>query len=205
MAESHLCEIEDCNKPALKWRRNLCGAHYHRLVRYGDPNGGSPTRTGAPLKWLKDHVDFDGPECLWWPFSRKGSGGRGSVWVDGKDKKPANVMCELVNGPRPTTKHQGAHSCGNGNLACCHPKHVSWKTQSGNEADKIGHGTSNHGSRNGQAKLTNEDVAAIWYQRGLVKQRVLAEKYEISGSTICLIQTGRNWGWLTKSLPPLEL
>lgn len=92
------------------------------------------------LEWLMERVDYDAPDCLIWPFARDHQG-RGLLSVGNKKIRRAHrVMCEIVNGPPPSEKHQAAHECGNGHLGCIHPKHLIWKTQSGNTIDRIRHG-----------------------------------------------------------------
>jgi hypothetical protein len=61
--------------------------------------------------------------------------------------------------------------------------------------DRIRHGTSNRGHRNGQSKLTEEDVKKIANLKGRLPQKELAEKYGVSISAISSIQLGRRWGW----------
>lgn len=195
MSDLPVCKAEGCGKPAAKGRRGMCGSHYKRLWKYGSPLAGS-TANGVPLAWLQSHIDYDGPGCLLWPFGQ-GSNGRGIIHYRNQGMKPANLMCELVNGPRPSARHQGAHSCGNGHLGCCHPQHLSWKTQAGNEADKLIHGTSNRGERNGKAKLAAAEVIAIYGDKSRSHEE-LALEYGVSPATISYIQSGTRWSWLTR-------
>lgn len=73
---------------------------------------------------------------------------------------------------------------------------LKWGTRRENEADKILHGTSNRGSRNGNAKLTERDVSEIRarYSAGRITQQALAVEYGVSDSGICQIITGKAWG-----------
>lgn len=51
----------------------------------------------------------------------------------------SRVVCERVNGPAPTEKHETAHGCGNS--WCVNKRHLRWATHIENEADKLIHGT----------------------------------------------------------------
>lgn len=70
-----------------------------------------------------------------------------------------------------------------------------WGNQSENEADKVIHGTSNDGARNGMAKLTEEQVVRIrqLYSSGRYNQREIAEMFLISQSRISVIVNGKSW------------
>ena len=43
---SDVCTVEGCDRP--EHRRNLCQAHYRRLMQYGDPLAGRRSRCGLP-------------------------------------------------------------------------------------------------------------------------------------------------------------
>ena len=90
---------------------------------------------GGTRKWLLAHVDYDGDDCLIWPFARIQSG-RGHFGYEGKHYQAHVYMCELVNGPCPPG-HEAAHSCGRGHDACVHPKHLSWKTRAENRRIRL--------------------------------------------------------------------
>lgn len=68
------------------------------------------------------------------------------------------IVCETFNGPR-LEGMQVAHE--NGNPLDCRAVNLSWKTPAGNAADKIRHGTVQHGERNGNHRFTEADVRAM--------------------------------------------
>jgi hypothetical protein len=71
---------------------------------------------------------------------------------------------------------------------------LRWDTKASNEADKVLHGTSNHGERNGSAKLITSQVRDIRKQREQGKTyRQLSEKYDVSISNIQSIC--QRWTW----------
>ena len=117
----------------------------------------SPKRGG--LMWLMGHIHYRGDDCVLWPYSTD-TKGYAQVTVGVRQIKKANrIMCELAYGPPPTPRHQAAHSCGIRH--CINPRHLSWKTQSENEADKKIHGTlvQNYWGRAG--KLSQEQRELI--------------------------------------------
>lgn len=232
------CRVEGCNSFATNrgGGRGMCGKHYQRWKRHGDPTVSLIDRdqTGKPCKaegcerksgykgyclkhfdrvqrngspeafhprhrkkaaWIEAHVDYDGDDCLIWPFS-VGDHGRGTAMVKGKLGSAPRLMCALAHGEPPTPQHQAAHSCGNGHLGCMHPKHLRWATPAENEADKRAHGTLRRGRAINTVKLTEDDVRAI---RAAVGHRIgadLARKYGVSVSCISQIRTRQSWAWL---------
>lgn len=194
MANKSLCSIPECCKP--RYSRIHCRNHHHRFRKYGDALAG-PTSNGEPKKWLEDHVGYDGPECLIWPFARR-DGEYGRLYEAGERTQvyAHRVMCELAHGPAPSDLHECAHSCGKGDQGCVSPKHLRWDTIAGNAADRVEHGTENRGERNGQAKLTSEDVRAVRRLLPLHSHPEIAEIYGVSRVAISNIATGKRWGWL---------
>ena len=148
---------------------------------------------GKAVRWLRDHVSYDGNDCLIWPFSI--SRGYGMFGYLGEILCAHRFMCELVHGPAPTPKHETAHSCGNGHKACVHPKHVSWKLPVDNAADRKAHGTSGWPSSRGgkRYKLTAEQVAEIRAMRGKATSDELGQTYGVAQTTIVEIWNGRTW------------
>lgn len=172
-------------------------AHYKRLWRHGSPTGGG-TAKGAVRRWLRDHANYAGDDCLIWPFA-KNSLGYAIV-----DKKLGSgfgprVMCQMAHGDPPTPDHEAAHSCGNGRLGCMNPRHLRWLTHAENMSETLVHGTHNRGERNGQAKLSEHAVREIRRLAGIVPQLDLAERYDITSSHVSSIQSGDRWGWLNDS------
>jgi hypothetical protein len=105
-------------------------------------------------------------------------------------------MCIEARGRPPTPTHEAAHHCGKGNEGCTNPKHIYWATSAQNQSDRIIHGTTNRGSRQGQAKLTEFDVLQIRQLMTSRTQTQLAQQFQVSPSTISNIKTGKNWSWL---------
>lgn len=144
------CSIEGCANQVYVLKRGWCRAHYLRWYRNGNPLGYGGTERGAAASYFKEVVlPYRGQDCLIWPFSDKGNGYAQIM----RNRRPAVVsrlVCAEVHGPAPSQEYQAAHSCGNGDLGCVSPSHISWKTSAENEADKKDHGTYYLRWRNGR-------------------------------------------------------
>jgi hypothetical protein len=190
MATSPICSIPDCGKPVAA--RGWCNAHYRRWRRHGDPLGGSTTR-GEPRDFLENiALKHLGDDCLIWPYNRS-SAGYPYVTIDGEYVLATRYICEKINGAPPTSGHQAAHSCGKGHLGCISPLHLSWKTYSENQADRIVHGTDCRGEAHGGAKLTEQQVREIRTLADTLSQRVIARMFNIDQSTVSDISNRKLW------------
>ncbi len=186
------CKVKGCTKPLCT--RGWCEMHYVRWRRHGSPIAGK-TFDGAPKKFLHEKVyTYGGDKCLMWPFS-KNPKGYATLDVKGKSIKVSRIVCTRFHGPPPSKKHQAAHSCKK-NSGCVNRKHLRWATPSGNQQDRLLHGTHNRGERSARAKLTRKDVRRI---RRLISKRTkvdIAKEYGVCAVAIADIQFGRTWSWL---------
>ncbi len=189
------CSVEGCDRP--RDAKGFCPQHYHRWKFHGDPLGGGVSN-GDGLKWLADHVGYQGDECLIWPFggiARKADGAkhRLSIYISGKRMPVTVAMCTLAHGPKPPEKDVAAHSCGKGHEMCVNPKHLRWATYKENEADKHIHGTAVVGSKSPNAKLTEEAVRQIRTLSGLVSQVQLSRMFGVERHTIARVVNKQSW------------
>lgn len=188
------CSIEGCTRQFHS--QGYCVKHYKRYLKYGDPLGGSTDR-GAAREFLEAlDTRSESNACIIWPFSRSPQGSA-QIRLGGKLVLVSRVVCERASGPPPTEKHQAAHLCGNNHLGCIHPRHLEWKTQRENEADKIRHGTSWRSRPHHWRKLTPEQVQEI---RRLCatgeRQNAVAKKFNVVPETVSQIMRGFAWAWL---------
>lgn len=185
------CKVEGCGKRS--GYRGYCMAHYLRWKKYGDAEAFHPDYQHV-RRWFDRHVDYQGDDCLQWPFS-VGDHGRGTATLNGVSMSAPRVMCILAHGEPPTPEHETAHNCGNGHLGCMNPKHLRWDTAAGNHADKVLHGTIVRGEAVNTAKLTEDQVRELrrltWMGR-----KELADMFGVSVWTIWEIRTRRSWAWL---------
>jgi hypothetical protein len=150
------------------------------------------TPSGSTAAFITKAKAYEGENCLLWPYGRQnGSEGYSAAWFNGKHGHAHRFVCELAHGPAPSSLHHVAHWCGN--KACVAPKHLRWVLKAENEADKVRHGTSNRGERQGQAKLTEDAIRAIRAQpeRPGVE---LAKEYGVTQTHISRIRRRTTWG-----------
>lgn len=196
------CIVEGCDEPVRA--RGWCNRHYVRYVKHGHPLGGGRKRPGKGevRAFIDAALLVDHDDCIRWPYARNGNG-YGQFNLEGVNTLVHRFVCEAVNGPPPTPSSLSAHLCGMGHEGCMSPRHLAWKSPQGNSADQVRHGAAIRGGRVGSAKLTEEQVIEI--RRKLLKgtnQRQIATAYGMSQSTISMIASGRNWGWLSANSSP---
>ncbi|KKN26578.1 hypothetical protein LCGC14_0873460 [marine sediment metagenome] len=82
-----------------------------------------------------------------------------------------------------------------GNPANNHSDNLRWNTHMVNIRDRNLHGTTNEGSRNGHAKLTEQQVRQIVYihRTELFTQEEIGGQFGISGVTVCEIVNKKKW------------
>lgn len=192
MPTTRICLVERCGK--LMAKRGLCRPHFRRFEAGED----LPTLDfgyGAGLRWIREHAGYQNDDCLMWPFPHVDYA-YPHMRYNGRDTTVARVMCEEVNGPPPSRKHDSAHSCGRGKQGCVNPNHLRWDTRAGNHADKIEHGTSIRGPRNHRTKLTEGDVRYIRAMQGKVRGSDLARQFGLTQTGILHVQNRNSWAWL---------
>ncbi len=145
------------------------------------------TRT---IPWLEENKTTSRQSCLVWPFNRI-KNGYGMLRYKGRSSYAHRVMCEMVHGQQPSSRHEAAHLCGNGHLGCVNPNHLAWKTRSENHLDKRIHGTVPNNDWGSRGKLHPVQVAEIRALKGRMNQEQLARKFNISQPTIRDILSGR--------------
>jgi hypothetical protein len=171
----------------------LCCGHYKRWRRHGDPAAGGIT-PGTAHEFYRELLKYEGDDCVQWPFGTVG--GYGNIHIGRKSKVVSRLLCEDTHGPPPTPEHHAAHSCGNGRLGCVNRHHLRWATPAENLADRVHHGTTNHGERNGSAKLSIDDVRQIRALKDFMVQTEISAMFGVSFGTVSKIHKRRIWAWL---------
>jgi hypothetical protein len=125
--------------------------------------------------------------------------------IDRKESYKAvhTIVCETFHGPRPPG-HQVCH--GEKGSTDNSVGNLRWGTPQENNDDRVKQGNSGRGSKNPQAKLTENDVLDI--KRALrdgVRKCDLVRKYGVHYMTIANIDYGLSWTWLVLDDEPDSL
>lgn len=156
---------------------------------HAPPNKGN----GKSYRWIVGHKDYEGNECLIWPYST--CRGYGNFGYLGKMHYAHRFMCELVNGPSPSPKHQAAHSCNRGHEGCVNRNHLSWKTPRGNKLDQRRAGTNKGSPTGNRGPLTAEQIREIRASTDLREN--IAIKHGVSNRCITQIRKGISYRYVT--------
>lgn len=180
---SKFCTVDGCG---LKHEaRGFCSKHYANFCRAGTPI--IPEKPNERYDFARRAAQFDGPECLPWPF-KPDCYGYGRFWADGKTYRAHVEVCAMVHGPRPEGL-ECAHSCGN--RICVNPRHLRWATPLENTQDKYLHGTVPVGESHPRCKFSDETVDYIRRAKGRINYRVLSAETGVSKSHIWRIWRGQ--------------
>lgn len=179
-----MCSVGRCDRQAKV--RGWCKRHYDRVLRLGTTD----LPTFAQRFWAKS-TSVNG--CWVWTGGKQ-SNGYGSSW-NPRLRRPDTahrVAWELTHGPVPAGK-EVRHRCDN--PPCCRPDHLELGSHADNMRDTVVRRRAAAGERQGSAKLTDEIVSEMRasYANGMVTQRQLAERYEVSPATVSMIVRGRTW------------
>ena len=111
--------------------------------------------------------------------------------INGVPRLVNRLVCAAFHGPPPSDAHEAAHIDGvlDHNL----PGNLIWATHRENENHKVLHGTLPIGERNGAAKLTAEDIPAVFAEYLLSDAPTVAEKFGVDRGCIYEILKRRNW------------
>ena len=179
-----ICCVKGCNKKAVT--RGWCGRHYQRWLKWGDPTFTLRSR-GETLEFIIKAFKFRNECCLEWPFHTD-IGGYGRITIKGRDYMVHRlILASRSKRPYSTKKNplQAAHNCGN--PRCVNPRHLRWDTRSGNQQDRIYHGTQHN------AKLSDADILEI-HRRAIrgEHQPTIAADYGISQAYVSEIKHKRS-------------
>lgn len=197
-----VCSIEGCGG-TFKVTAGLCNKHYIRMRRHGSPTAGG-TERGSVAAFFDAHVDYQGDDCVIWPFSRDGNG-YARMRHNGRNEPAHRLMCIRAHGEPSEPRNHATHKCGRGADGCINPRHLEWGTPFKNQQDRVRHGTSNRGERCAAHRLKAEQVETI-FSRLQAGERpyLLAREYGVHDVTILDIKIGRSWAWLTGLRNPKE-
>lgn len=184
------CIVKDCSSKVLA--RGLCGRHYKKWS--GGDNSINPLQSsfGRTKRWIEDHKNYNGNDCIVWPFARN-KRGYGNIYFKGVYTVASRVMCIKAHGEPESKLMEAAHSCGNGVEGCMNPKHLSWKTHTENENDKNKHKTRYRGSDCSFSKYDWPLIRSIRADSKEMRNKDIAEKYNITRQMVSNITLNKSW------------
>jgi DNA-binding transcriptional regulator YiaG len=192
-----ICKIPSCD--GLVNGHGLCGKHYIRWRRYGDPLGGERNHAPPSVRFWR-RVERRGPsEC--WPWTGAAlSSGYGS-FQPGGHRTPSvgahRFSYAMHYGDIPSGMFV-MHACDN--KRCVNPAHLSLGTPKHNTADMIAKGRHARmapvGTDNGKAKLDADGVRFIRANPQMSNAK-LAAVLGVGASTIQGVRSGRTWAHVT--------
>lgn len=162
-----------------------------RLFANGSRIGRPRTDAGARF-WAK--VDQSGECWIWTASTFKDGYGQFFDFVGGRKRNLRAHIVSYTMAYGPVSKGlKVCHTCDN--PSCVRPDHLFLGTTKQNQEDMARKGRSASGQRNGRAKLTISDVAAIRraYANGTTNKSALARAFSVSDSQIHNIVRGRQW------------
>lgn len=140
------------------------------------PNYGN----GVGFRWLQKHANYQGDDCLPWPFIKDSRVGRGRVSYQGEQYWAHRLMCIMVHGEPPTPKHQAAHECGKGHYGCVNPRHLAWKTNSENQLDRRKNGNMLRNRLGPRPGLRPDQIEQLRSLAGTKTQVEIAKQFGVS-------------------------
>ncbi len=121
---------------------------------------------------------------------QKHPGGYRQVALCGRIYLVHDLVLQAFVGPRPPGK-EGCHNDSDKRNNAL--SNLRYDTHTANCADRIANGVIVEGVLNPQAKITDEDVAAIRRLNGVLKQDDIAAAFDISQAQVSRIITRKQW------------
>lgn len=139
------------------------------------------------------HVDTTAGEQMCWPWTGAlNENGYGVMHNELGSRRATHVALGLAGKEQPSKKHHALHQCDN--PPCVNPAHLFWGTQKVNGEDMASKRRSPAGEKNGQSKLTKEQVAGIRrYRAAGVRYADICATYGVSKSTVSRIVNRASW------------
>lgn len=189
------CNVETCEAPTHA--KGYCKLHYTRWSRTGDPTKAHrmQPRSRPLAERIADLTDRSaGPDACW-PWTGTRYGNNYGVMQYRNVVKQAHVWAyQSATGEVVPDGMFVLHSCDN--PPCCNPAHLRVGTHQANMDDKVSRDRQSRlpGEAHPSHRLSDADVLEIRRSGAAgVTQRVLAERFGVSPSLICLILNGKRW------------
>lgn len=161
----------------------------HRLGQFDAHAGRLMFETANDL-W--NHTEKNENGCWIWQGSRDKRQGYGFVRYRKKPYRAHRLSYTFANGNIPDGKII-CHTCDT--PACINPAHLYAGTHADNTRDALERGLHRPGVKQGNKKLTEDEVKEIFFDTRRVCE--LARAYKVSSAVIALIRHRKTWRYLT--------
>lgn len=179
------CSIDGCNN--LVEKKHLCGMHYQRRKKHGDPLvvKKAPSRLQPTIDKLLRRLTPVKPEDCWEWQGRTNAKGYGCLTINEMNEQLAHrVAYRLWVGDIP--EGLGVlHKCDN--RKCCNPNHFFLGTNTDNTRDMVNKRRQRH-------KLNEEDVREIRDRSNSIKY--LCEKFAISPQMVTHVRARKSYAYV---------
>lgn len=197
------CTFEGCKEPTFA--ASLCGVHYKRKLRHGDPGVVVPLRRRRGEVWTRDQwiaafesrLERRENGCLEFTgLLSMGTHGYGRIYFETRMQFAHRVAYEIANGPIPAGMNV-CHHCDN--PPCCDPNHLFLGDNSANHADMWSKGrgyvpTPARGEAHERAKVTEDQVREIRAANlGGENKSAIARRLGISRHIVVNICLRKTW------------
>lgn len=179
-----------------------CGQSTHRITRGGPRRGqfydyclGHARRRDATTRFWAFVVQ--GPDCWTWRGAKHDFGYGLLKGYNRRNEFAYRFSWMIHNGPIPQGL-QVLHKC-IGQPECTNPRHLYLGTQADNMRDVVAQRRGNWGNargiRNGNARLTTENILAIRQRYAVlpISMAALGLEFHVCATTICRIVNRRAW------------
>jgi len=185
------CSVEGCNR--MEVAKQLCGKHYQRWRKFGDPFVTNISRLDIPFdEWFWQQIIVDERTNCWvWQLALV-TQGYGQVSIKHKSYRAHRIAYELFY-KESTQGKLVCHICDN--PPCINPEHLFLGTAKENTQDMVKKQRHNHGERHHFAKLTKQAVLDMRkrHKQGNITIAQLASEYGVSPSSARKAIVGLMW------------
>lgn len=155
--------------------------------------------SGLPLRDLArffSKVEIAGDGDCWNWTGRVTDHGHGQAKFAGKSVYSHRVAFQIFAAESLPDSVVVRHKCDN--PRCCNPMHLESGTHADNVADRVTRKRSATGERNGRAKLTPDQVRAIYLDTR--KHGAIADHFGVNRTTVVHIKAGKIWRDVTSGI-----
>ena len=193
-----ICQARECERTDIR-ARGLCGKHYMRFRRRGDPNTMLKRYRPQGFVWTLDGlmaatkerlVRLDLGPCREWQETKDGKGYGQATHLG--VRRPAHRVAFILAGGVVADDQEICHRCDN--PACIEPAHLFAGTRQDNMIDM------SKKSRSSSPLTEQQAMLIIWYRLVIkLSYPKIGRLFGVSKTTARNVVSGKTWGHLRDS------